>query len=1079
MIRFLVDLSCRYRAVVAGIVLAAAALGIWSAANLPCDALPDTGDRQVIVFSRWDRNPTIIEDQVTYPLVTRMMGLPRVKTVRGISDYGYSWVYVIFEDGTNPYWARTQVQEHLSGITQSLPTGVKTELGPDANGLGWIFQYVVTDPSGNHNAGQLRAVQDWYVRYHLRGVPGVAEVATAGGFEPQYQVTIDPLKLRALGVTMAQVVEAVKKSNSEADGRLLEVSGAEYMIRGRGYLRSAKDLENVPVAGEGESAVVRVRDVGVVSLGPEMRRGLADWNGTGESVSGIVVMRQGANALDVIRGVKAKFHEIEPGLPAGVTIETVYDRSVFIENALHGLRNTLLEIMFTVAVVILIFLGDFASALIPIITAPVTVLIVLAIFRPLGISLNILSIGGLALAVGALVDASIVIVEQVHKKLERQPTTGIDKAIRAALHEVSGPAFFALLVTGVAFFPILALNGQEGRLFAPLAWAKTLAMLIAAILALTLDPALRVWLADWFPSRARPESTHRLSTALIRAYTPVVEFVLGHKRFMIGAAVVAGAATVPIFLRIPTELMPPLDEGVILYMPSTMPGISIREASRLLQSTDRILKSFPEVESVLGKAGRASTATDPAPLSMFETLVILKPRNAWPKRPGLGRMTTQQLVAAMDRALKLPGLTNSWTMPIRGRMDMLATGMRTPLGIKITGPTNEGIQKLAEKVSTVLKADSTTRSVFAERTNDAYYLDIDWDREELGRQGISIDVAQMAVQNAIGGEKVTEVIDGRARYGVNVRYMRDFRSDIDSLKEVLVTAPGGREIPLRDLAALHPRKGPSMIRDENGLLTGYIYIDPGTEDAGRYRDRMSTALALRVETPEGYTIAWSGQYEAAERLRQRLLLVVPLTLAIIVLLIRINTQSWVKTGIVMLAVPFSLIGALWTLYLLGYHLSTAVWVGMIALMGVDAQTGVFMLLYLDLAYENARCLGRLRSLGDLRNAILEGAAMRIRPKFMTVTTMFIGLLPIFWSTRPGSDLMKRIAAPMAGGMVSSFLMELLIYPVLYMIWRQRGIVSAESATRLFGGDRLSSLSRFVFYDSAQKAHGTSDSCDHL
>jgi Cu(I)/Ag(I) efflux system membrane protein CusA/SilA len=760
-------------------------------------------------------------------------------------------------------------------------------------------------------------------------------------------------------------------------------------------------------------------------------------------------MRQGANALDVIRGVKAKLHEIEPGLPAGVTIETVYDRSVFIESALHGLRNTLLEIMLTVAIVILVFLGDFASAMIPIVTAPVTILIVLAIFRPLGISLNILSIGGLALAVGTLVDASIVVVEQVHKKLELQPANGVNKAIRAALHEVSGPAFFALLVTGVAFFPILALDGQEGRLFAPLAWAKTIAILVAAILAVTLDPALRLLLADWFPSTARAESTHRLSAALIRAYTPVVKFALHHKRSMLVAAVVAGAATLPALLRIRTELMPPLDEGVILYMPSTMPGISIGEASRLLQGTDRILKSFPEVESVLGKAGRASTATDPAPLSMFETLIVLKPHKQWPPRPGLGRMTTEQLMSAMDQALKLPGLTNSWTMPIRGRMDMLATGMRSKLGLKITGSTTEGIEKLAEKVDAVLKADAATRSVFAERTGEGYYLDIDWDREELGRQGISVEAAQVAVENAIGGETVTEVIERRARYGVNVRYMRDFRSDIDSLKEVLVTTPGGREVPIRQLAAWHARKGPSMIRDENGLLTGYIYVDPGAESAGRYRERMSAALALRVEMPEGYTIAWSGQYEAAERLRRRLLLIVPLTLAIIVLLIRVNTQSWVRTGIVMLAVPFSLTGALWTLYLLGYHLSTAVWVGMIALMGIDAQTGVFMLLYLDLSYENARRKGHIRSLNDLHHVIVEGAAMRIRPKFMTVTTMMIGFLPIFWSAGPGSDLMKRIAAPMAGGMMSSFLMELLIYPVLYLIWRQRKTMTAASTARSF------------------------------
>jgi Cu(I)/Ag(I) efflux system membrane protein CusA/SilA len=1039
MIRFLIDVSCRHRPAVLGLALAAALLGAWNARNLPCDALPDTGDRQVIVLSRWDRSPGIIEDQVTYPLVTRMMGLPRIKTVRGISDFGYSWVYVIFEDGVDPYWARTRVQEQLGSAGPSLPAGVRTELGPDANGLGWVFQYVLHDPTGQHDAGQLRSTQDWYLRYHLRTVPGVAEVASVGGFEPQYQVMVDPLKLRARRVTMAQVVEAVKRSNSEVSGRMIELSGAEHMIRGRGYLRSAADLEDVPVGIQPDGAVVRVRDVGVVALGPEMRRGAADWNGAGERVSGIVVMREGANALDVIHGVKAKLQEIEAGLPTGVKVEIVYDRSAFIESALRGLRSTLLEIMLTVAVVILIFLGDLVAALIPIVTAPLTVLIALAIFRPLGISLNILSIGGLALAIGTLVDASIVIVEQVHKKLEHQTRCGVHRAIRAALYEVSGPAFLALAVTGAAFLPILVLDGQEGRLFAPLAWAKTIAILIAALLAVTLDPALRLWLADWFPSKVRPESARRVNIALIRAYAPVVRLVLRHKRLTVVCVMIAGAVSVPALLRLRTELMPPLDEGVILYMPSTMPGISIAEASRLLQSTDRILKSFPQVASVLGKAGRASTATDPAPLSMFETLVVLKPRAEWP-----ARVTTEELIATMDRALKLPGLTNSWTMPIRGRMEMLATGMRGALGLKITGPTTDGIQRLAGRIEAVLKADAATRSVFAERTDDGYYLDIDWDRGELGRQGVSMETAQAAVQNAIGGETVTEIVDGRARYSVNVRYLRDFRSNPDDLAEVLVEAPGGRQVPIRHVATVRPRRGPSMIRDENGLLTGYVYVDPGAEDAGRYRRQVSDALALRVETPVGYTVTWSGQYEAAERLWRRLLFIVPLTIALCVLLLRANTNSWAKTGMVMLAVPFSLIGAVWTLHLLGYHLSMAVWVGMIALMGIDAQTGVFMLLYLDIAHEKARAAGRLRSPEDLERVVLEGSATRIRPKFMTVATMIVGLLPIFWSAGPGSDLMRRIAAPMAGGMASSFLIELLIYPVLYYLWRQRQLEMASS-----------------------------------
>jgi Cu(I)/Ag(I) efflux system membrane protein CusA/SilA len=708
----------------------------------------------------------------------------------------------------------------------------------------------------------------------------------------------------------------------------------------------------------------------------------------------------------------------------------------------------MLEIMVTVALVILLFLGDPAAACIPIVTAPLTILIVMALFRPLGLSLNILSIGGLALAAGALVDASIVVVEQVHKKLELRGPGGAEGTVRAALDEVCGPAFFALLVTGVAFLPILALDGQEGRLFQPLAWAKSLTILVAAILAVTLDPALRLYLAEWLPTSIRPESSHAFNAAMVRTYTPIVEFALRHKQAVLAGVLFAGAVTIPVWPRIGTELMPPLDEGVLLYMPSAMPGISIAESARLLQTTDRILKGFPEVESVLGKAGRASTATDPAPLSMLETLVVLKPREQWPIHPGSGRITREQLVAEMDRALRIPGVSNSWTMPVRGRIDMLATGMRGVLGLKITGATTDGIQRLGERVQSVLKEDAATRSVFAERTGGGYYLDIDWDRDELGRQGIGMEAAQAAVRNAIGGETVTELIDGRARYSVNVRYLRDFRSDIDALRDVLVATPGGRQIPLGQLAAVHAHKGPSMIRDEDGLLTGYVYIDPGASDIGDYQQRTAATLASRIQMPEGYSIAWSGQYEALARVRTRLLAIVPLTLALIAILIRINTKSWVKTGIVMLAVPFSTVGALWALYLLGYHMSTAVWVGMIALMGVDAQTGVFMLLYLDLAYEAALSAGRLHNSADLKEAVLEGAAKRIRPKFMTVATMTIGLLPILWSTATGADLMKRIAAPMVGGLASSFLMELLAYPVLYMMWRQRTVATlADSRPR--------------------------------
>jgi Cu(I)/Ag(I) efflux system membrane protein CusA/SilA len=1039
MIRYWIGVSARHRTAVAGIVLALALLGAWSATQLPCDALPDTGDRQVIVFSRWDRSPDIIEDQVTYPIVTRMMGMPHVKTVRGISDYGYSWVYVIFEDGTDSSWARTRTQEYLASALQNLPQGVKTELGPDANGLGWVFQYVLRDPSGTLNPAQLRSLQDWYVRFHLRAVPGVAEVATIGGFGQEYQVAVDPLRLRARGISLGQVVDAVKKGNSEASGRLLEFSGAEYMIRGRGYAHSTADLEDIVIAGGGERAVVRVRDIGAVTLGPEMRRGVADWNGTGEQVSGIIIMREGANALDVIRDVKSKLREIEPGLSKGVKIDVVYDRSIFIRKAIVGLRNTMIEIMATVVLVIVLFLGDFSAALIPIVTVPVTLLIVLALFRPLGLSLNIMSISGLALATGTLVDASIVIVEQVHQKLEQRVRGSVASVVRTALAEVSGPACLALVVTAAAFLPILALGGQEGRLFLPLVLAKSLTILVAAVLAITLDPALRLWLADWLPRKQGVKSRDRLGVTMIRLYTPVVAFALRRKGVVLGCVLLAAAVTIPVWPRIGTELMPPLDEGVLLYMPSTLPGISIAEAKRVLVLTDRILKSFPEVESVLGKAGRASTATDPAPLSMLETLVALKPTDQWRIMPGGHRITREQLLAEMDQALKLPGISNAWTMPVRGRIDMLATGMRGTLGLKITGSSVDGIQKLGEQTKRLLEKDPATRSVFAERTGDGYYLDIDWDRAALARQGIRLDDAQMAVQNAIGGETVTEIVDGRARYPVTVRYRRDFRSDTDSLQQVLVSGEGGRQVPLGQLASVQARRGPAMIRDENGLLTGYVYIDVGDEDARGYQQRVASRLAATFEMPQGYAVSWSGQYEALARMHRRLRGILPATLLLIVLLIHLNTASWVKTGIIMLSVPFSAIGAVWAIYLLGYRMSTAVWTGVIALLGVDAQTGVFMLLYLDLAYTAARQSGGLRNIADLRQVVLDGAAKRIRPKFMTVATMTIGLVPILWSTGAGADLMKRIAAPMVGGLATSFLMELLVYPVLYMIWRRREI----------------------------------------
>ena len=1059
MIERAVAFSLRRPGLVAALACLAALWGWRVARTLPQDALPELGDPQVILLSRWDRSADLIEDQVTYPLVTRMMGAPRVKTVRGVSDFGYSYVYVIFEDGTDLYWARSRTQELLAAVAPDLPAGVKTELGPDATGLGWIFQYVVTDRSGKRSLAELRSIEDWYLRYHLRSVPGVAEVAAVGGFEQQYQVAVDPVRLKACGLSIGQVVEAVRKGNSETGGRLLEAGGTEYMIRGRGYARTTADIGNIVVAGRRDGSGIRVSDVAQVSLGPEMRRGLAELDGRGEAVSGIVVMRQGANARDVIRAVKEKLQEIAPGLPPGVEVRPVYDRSQLIDAAVGNLKATLLEVVATVVVVVVAFLGFVPGAAIPVATIPVALLVVMGIFGPLGIGLNIMSLGGLAIGAGALVDAGIVVVEQAHKRLEeagRAPAARLVEITAAAVREVARPACFALLVTAAAFLPVLALQGQDGRLFHPLAYAKSLTILAGAALAITLDPALRMLLARYGKSRpARTEAEHPISGALIRLYEPLLRRALRRKGLVFGAVTLAAAATVPVALRLSSELMPPLDEGVILYMPSTAPGISIGEAGRLLRLTDGILKSFPEVETVLGKAGRADTATDPAPLSMLETLVILKPREQWPPVPRWysgapqwaaavlrrlwpDRISREQLVAEMDAALHLPGVSNSWTMPVRGRIDMQATGIRSALGIKVNGPGVEEIERAGQEIQGILRQHPGTRSVYAERLGDGRYLDVDWDRQALARYGIGLQAAQQAVENAIGGEDVGTVIDGRARYPVNVRYLRDFRSDLDTLRQVLVTAEDtGIQVPLGELASVRVRSGPAMIRDENGMLTGYVFVDPVGGDTRSYRNGADRLLRERLHLPAGCTYTWSGQYEESERTWQRLTAVVPLTLGVICVLLYANTRSVRRTALVLLAVPFSAIGAVWGLWLLGYHMSVAVWVGLIALLGVDAQTGVFMLLYLDLAFQEAEREGRVRSAAEVEETVLAGAARRVRPKFMTVATMFLGLVPILLASGTGSDVMKRIAAPILGGLATSFAMELMVYPLVYHGWVKR------------------------------------------
>lgn len=1077
MIDRIIEFCAHNRFLVLVIAVIAAVWGWWSLRHLPMDAIPDLSDTQVIIYSRWDRSPDIIEDQVTYPVVSAMLGAPKVKTVRGFSDFGYSFVYVIFEEGTDIYWARSRTQEYLSAVLPRLPQGVRTELGPDATGLGWVYQYALVDTTATKSLADIRAYQDWYLRYYLKAVPGVAEVAPIGGYARQYQVNVDPNRLQLYGLSINRVAEAVRTGNSETGGRLLEFGGTEYMVRGRGYARTLEDFGNIVVAvSEGGGTPIRVKDLGNVTVGPDIRRGVADLNGTGDVVSGIVVMREGENALQVIDRVKARIREIEPGLPAGMKIVPVYDRSELIRRSIDTLTSTLLEVIVTVMLVVFVFLWHPPSALIPAITIPFAVLISFIPLRLMGVNANIMSLGGIAIAIGALVDAAIVVVEQTHKKLEAWELRGRvgdqSSIVLSAIKEVGGPSFFALLVIAVSFLPIFSLEAQEGRLFKPLAYTKTLAMVVAAFLTITLDPALRVMLTHTrqfsFKPRPlsrllnlftaapfKPEQEHPLSRFLIRAYEPVAAWALRRKWVILGGALCSIVAVTPLALRLGSEFMPPLDEGSLLYMPTTMPGISVGEAQRLLQVTDRIIKQFPEVDQVLGKAGRAETSTDPAPLSMLETVITLKPKEQWRsvetwysgwapewlkavlRRITPDRISTAALIEQMNEALKLPGLSNAWTMPIKGRIDMLTTGIRTPLGLKISGANLLEMEEIGSQVEATLRTVHGTRSVFAERTGGGYFLDITWNREELARYGLSMDEAQGVVQSAIGGDNVGTAFQGRERYAVNVRYQRDFRSDPNALRKVLVPVEGGkRQVPLGELAEVSVTSGPSMIRNEDGLLTGYVYIDLADRDPQGYIDE-ATPLLKKIELPPGYAVTWSGQYEAMQRVKERLTMVVPVTLLLIVGLLYLNTRSAAKTAIVMLAVPFSAVGAVLFLWLLGYHLSVGVWVGLIALLGVDAETGVFMLLYLDLAYEEARKSGRLQNRAQLREAIIEGAVKRIRPKFMTTATMFLGLVPIMWATGTGADVMKHIAAPLIGGIFTSFLLELLVYPVIYELWKGR------------------------------------------
>ncbi len=1059
-------------------VVAAGVLAVYTLKEIRLDALPDLSDTQVIVYSRWDRSPDIIEDQVTYPIVTALLGAPNVKAIRGFSDFGFSYVYVIFQDGTDIYWARSRVLEYLSKIQSRLPKGVQTELGPDATGVGWVFQYALVDRSGTHSLDQLRSYQDWTLRYAIQSVPGVAEVASIGGFQKQYQVTVDPNRLAAYGIPLTMVTEAIRMSNNEVGGRLIEFAGAEFMVRGRGYAKKPEDLEKVVVKTGPGGVPVLLKDIARVSLGPEIRRGISDLDGIGDHVGGIVVMRHGENALNVIDRVKGKLKELAPSLPKGVEFVTTYDRSDLIHRAIGTLKHELVVEMLIVSLVILIFLWHVPSALVAIITIPVSVLLSFIPLYYMGVTVNIMSLAGIAISIGVLVDGAIIEVENAYNKIHQWQAEGrkgdFHQVRLTALKEVGPSVFFSLLVIAVAFLPVFALVDQEGRLFKPLAYSKNLAMALAALLAVTLNPATRMMFARIEPFTFRPkflamlttrafvgtyyaEEKHPISLAILKVYEPACRFVLRRPKTVIAAAAALFALSIPIYLKLGSEFMPPLNEGTMLYMPTTLPGLSVAQAQDLLERQDRVLKSFPEVERVFGKAGRADTSTDPAPFSMMETTVILKPENQWsPKErwysswaPGWlkplfrpiwpDRISWDELVARMDGAVRFPGATNAWTMPIKARIDMLTTGVRTPIGIKIYGSDLGEIQRIGEHLEHVLKPIRGTRSVFAERVTGGYFLDFELKRDQLARYGLTIERVQDVIMTAIGGENITTTVEGRERYPVNLRYPRELREDVDRLGRVLVPVPTpmGAQVPLAQLADIKLVQGPSMLRDENGFLAGYVYVDIAGRDVGGYVEEAKAAVEQKVPLKTGYVLQWSGQYENMLRVRERLKFVVPVTLALIFVLLYMNTRSAFKASVVMLAVPFSAIGAIWLFYVLDYNVSIAAWVGMIALLGLDAETGVFMLLFLDLSHDDAKRKGLLRNVAELDESIVHGAVKRVRPKFMVVAAAFMGLLPIMWSTSAGADVMKRIAAPMLGGLVTSFILELLVYPAVYKLWKAR------------------------------------------
>jgi Cu(I)/Ag(I) efflux system membrane protein CusA/SilA len=1036
MLNALIDWSARNKFLVVLATVFVTLAGIHAVLKTPLDALPDLSDVQVIIYTEVPgQAPQVVEDQVTYPLTTAMLSVPKSKVVRGFSFFGASFVYVIFEDGTDIYWARSRVLEYLNFAAGRLPKGVTPQLGPDATGVGWVYQYAVL--AKDKSLAELRTIQDWFIRYQLTKAPGVAEVASIGGFVQQYQVVVDPVKLRAYGIALSTVTKAIRESNRDVGGRAIEMAETEYMVRGRGYLRGRADIEGLVVKAERGTPVL-IRDIARVELGPDERRGITELNGEGEVVSGIAMSRYGQNALEVISNIKEKLAEIAPGLPAGVTIETVYDRSDLIHRAIETLKNTLIEESIIVALVCLVFLMHARSALVAILMLPVGVLIAFIAMRALGMNSNIMSLGGVAIAIGAMVDAAIVMIENAHKHIERlKEGESRTEAIIAACKEVGPALFFSLLIITVSFLPVFTLEAQEGRLFSPLAYTKTFAMAGAAMLSLTLVPVLMLF---FIRGKIMPEAKNPVNRVLIWLYRPIIAAVMRWKRTTIVLALATLAVSLYPASKLGSEFMPTLNEGTLFYMPTSLPGMSITKAAELLQTQNKIIKSFPEVASVIGKAGRANTATDPAPTEMFETVINLKPESEW--RQG---MTIDKLIAELDKALQFPGVANSWTMPIKARIDMLSTGIRTPIGIKVFGKDLVEMERLAREIETVVKAVPGTTSAYAERITGGFYLDIEPDREALARYGLAIGELQDIIGTALGGEMVTTTVEGRERFGVIVRYPRELRSDPQAIaREVLVPIMGGAMVPLGQVAKVSIAKGAPAIRTENALLSAYIYVDIRDRDIGSYVADARQAVNAKVKFAPGYYITWSGQFEYMERAKEKLKVVVPVTLLIIFLLLYLNFRRMTETLIVMLSVPFALVGGVWLMWLLNYNLSVAVAVGFIALAGVAAETGVVMLIYLDHAWEatQTRCAAENRraASADLYAAVMEGAVERVRPKLMTVVAIMAGLLPIMWSRGAGSEVMSRIAAPMVGGMISSTILTLAVIPAIYALvkeWRLR------------------------------------------